>query len=149
MNLEISCRISRIDHFIVFSINFCRTWVKNKSCAVKIQPEYPQDYGFNNNWLQKWIKSHRWYPLLLLQQICEMFWLNCAFYDTSMKFGTHLENVNCSSAIWYRRFAPWQIWQPFFKMATTRGYSTFNMLCQTNYSCIKMTIFVLCTPCQY
>ena len=29
----------------------------------------------------------------LVQPICDKIWLNCAFYDTSMKFGTHIEYI--------------------------------------------------------
>ena len=32
-----------------------------------------------------------YYIILLVQQICDNIWLNCAFNDTSMKCGTQLE----------------------------------------------------------
>ena len=30
---------------------------------------------------------------LLAQPICDKIWPNCAFYDTSMTFGTHLDFI--------------------------------------------------------
>ena len=30
---------------------------------------------------------------MIAQPICDKIWPNCAFYDTSMKFGTHLDFI--------------------------------------------------------
>ena len=58
-------------------------------------------------------------------------WINCAFDDRSMKFGTLLE-YNLIKIFGYRAIAdfPWQKWQPFSKTATIGCYSiyTFDMV---------------------
>ena len=69
----------------------------------------------------------------IVQPICDKIWLNCAFYDTSITFGTRIEYIITKILdIGPSQILPWKGLAAILKMAAKNQYPLSKDFCNVD-----------------